>query len=133
MKITNLKTWDSESQSILAGRLNGHFLDDLLVDRGVHWDFLNDGVGDGNLRGSEVRGRGSIGVTSIVVGGSQGGSGQGDGGSRGLISRPLLSGLSGEEAWNGVSEAVDFNFDLIGYILVLNWGREGNFGGCYLH
>ena len=74
-----------------------------------------------------------IGVSSIEVGGS----GQGDGGSGGLfISGPLPAGFSGEETGDGVSErvfaasfyefgleALDFNFDFIGDIFVLNWGR----------
>ena len=58
----------------MAGRLNWHFLDDFLVNRGVHWDFLNNGFRDGNLGGSDGIGvgtKGSIatikGVTSIRV------------------------------------------------------------------
>ena len=59
---------------ILAGRLNGHFFDDLLVDGGVDWDFLNNGFGDDKLWGSDGIGVGSKdsiatikGVSSIRV------------------------------------------------------------------
>merc|ERR1712021_137323 len=104
----------------------------------VVWDFLNDGVGDGNLGGSEVRGGKMVlgirvcsvsSISSIEIGGSQRGSGQDFGGSGGLISGPLLSGFSGLETWDGVSEmvnatglnefgleALDFKFYFIGDI-----------------
>ena len=134
-KIPNL-TWDSKSQMILAGRLNGHFFDDLLVDRGVHWDFFNDGFRDGNLGGSKAIRVGTIGIGVSSIGSIGESISQGDGGSGGLISRPLPSGLSGDEAWDRVSEtvcatgldefrleALYFNFDFIGDIFVLNWGR----------
>ena len=35
---------------ILAKGNKGHFLNDLLVDRSWHFDFLNDGLGIGNLQ-----------------------------------------------------------------------------------
>merc|ERR1712055_565661 len=123
---------------ILAGRLNGHFFDDLLVDRGVHWDFFNDGFRDGNLGGSKAIRVGTIGIGVSSIGSIGESISQGDGSSGGLISRPLPSGLSGDEAWDGVSEtvfatgldefrleALYFNFDFIGDIFVLNWGRNG--------
>lgn len=118
----------------MADGLNGHFLDDVFGNMHVVWDFLNDGVGDGNLGGSEVRGGKMVGIgvssiSSIEIGGSQGGSGQDFSGSGGLISGPLPSGFSGLETWDGVSEmvnatgfnefgleALDFKFYFIGDI-----------------
>merc|ERR1712029_1272249 len=79
---------------------------DLLVDRGVHWDFLNDGFRDGNLGGSKAIRVGTIGIGVSSIGSIRESISQGDGGSGGLISRPFPSGLSGDEAWDRVSKAV---------------------------
>ena len=35
---------------VLAKGSKGHFLNDLLVDGSWHFDFLNDGLGIGNLQ-----------------------------------------------------------------------------------
>ena len=45
-----LKTRNSKAQMVLAKGLKGNFLNNVLVDGSWHFDFLNDGLGIGNLQ-----------------------------------------------------------------------------------